>query len=68
MCLESSSIVKELIPEFYGKDPSFLTNKLKLNLGGKNSGTEIQDVVLPPWARGDPDLFLKKMREGTFGA
>jgi hypothetical protein len=63
--MTSSSIVKELIPQFYEGDDSFLVNKLNLNLGVRHTGELIEDVALPPWAKKDPKLFLKTMREGS---
>lgn len=56
--------MKELIPEFYGDDESFLVNKLGVNLGTKQNGEVIGDVHLPKWANNDPKVFLSKMREG----
>lgn len=45
--------VPQLIPEFYGNDGSFLENKLSLDLGRKQNGSFVGDVVLPPWASGN---------------
>lgn len=46
----------QLIPEFYGTDPSFLENRLSLDLGRRQNGSLVGDVVLPPWATGElPD-------------
>lgn len=58
-------MVKELIPEFYEHDDSFLLNKLNVNFGSKQSGELVGDVDLPPWAKKDPQLFLAKLREGN---
>eukprot|EP01114_Cavostelium_apophysatum_P011697 TRINITY_DN260_c1_g1_i1.p1 TRINITY_DN260_c1_g1~~TRINITY_DN260_c1_g1_i1.p1 ORF type:complete len:896 (-),score=250.63 TRINITY_DN260_c1_g1_i1:12-2699(-) len=61
--LNNPADVKELIPEFY--DPSkcfFLLNTERLNLGIKDNGARIDDVVLPQWAAGAED-FVKKCRE-----
>ena len=44
-------MVKELIPEFYSNDTSFLVNKFRLNLGALQSGEIVDDVVLPKWAK-----------------
>ncbi|KAG9347982.1 hypothetical protein JZ751_004001 [Albula glossodonta] len=49
-CMEGATDFKELIPEFYGNDPSFLENSLGLNLGKRQGGKMVGDVVLPPWA------------------
>uniref|UniRef100_A0A8C4NYW6 Protein FAN n=1 Tax=Dicentrarchus labrax TaxID=13489 RepID=A0A8C4NYW6_DICLA len=58
-CLEGATDFKELIPDFYGDDPSFLENKLNLDLGRKQNGSLVGDVVLPPWAS-DASDFLQK--------
>uniref|UniRef100_A0A668AM53 Neutral sphingomyelinase activation associated factor n=1 Tax=Myripristis murdjan TaxID=586833 RepID=A0A668AM53_9TELE len=58
-CLEGATDFKELIPEFYGNDSSFLENRLNLNLGRRQNGSCVGDVVLPPWAS-DADDFLQK--------
>ncbi|XP_007566639.1 protein FAN isoform X1 [Poecilia formosa] len=60
-CLEGATDFKELIPEFYGNDSSFLENRLSLDLGRKQNGTLVGDVLLPPWAS-DASDFLKKHR------
>uniref|UniRef100_A0A671UJY5 Neutral sphingomyelinase activation associated factor n=1 Tax=Sparus aurata TaxID=8175 RepID=A0A671UJY5_SPAAU len=60
-CLEGATDFKELIPEFYGNDCSFLENKLSLDLGRKQNGSFVGDVVLPPWAS-DASDFLQKHR------
>ncbi|XP_068199670.1 protein FAN [Antennarius striatus] len=60
-CLEGATDFKELIPEFFGDDPGFLENKLSLNLGRKQNGSLVGDVILPPWAS-DPGDFLQKHR------
>eukprot|EP00271_Cylindrocystis_brebissonii_P020385 TRINITY_DN6725_c0_g2_i1.p1 TRINITY_DN6725_c0_g2~~TRINITY_DN6725_c0_g2_i1.p1 ORF type:complete len:926 (+),score=154.21 TRINITY_DN6725_c0_g2_i1:58-2835(+) len=57
-----SSDLKELIPEFYSSDPSFLLNASGLDLGSKQSGEQVGDVVLPPWAS-DVHDFLEKMQQ-----
>lgn len=50
----------QLIPEFFGDDSRFLENKLGLDLGRKQNGSFVGDVILPPWATGDLQrkLFL----------
>jgi len=58
----SSSDVKELIPEFFYL-PEFLQNQNHLDLGIRHDGTRVDDVILPPWANGDPRLFIRKHRE-----
>ncbi|KAM4704815.1 protein FAN [Rhinophrynus dorsalis] len=61
-CLEGVTDFKELIPEFYGNDWSFLLNTMKLELGKRQGGRLVDDVDLPPWAS-DPGDFLQKNRE-----
>eukprot|EP01116_Phalansterium_solitarium_P018809 TRINITY_DN5106_c0_g1_i2.p1 TRINITY_DN5106_c0_g1~~TRINITY_DN5106_c0_g1_i2.p1 ORF type:complete len:2201 (-),score=900.22 TRINITY_DN5106_c0_g1_i2:184-6786(-) len=61
-CLTNASDVKELIPEFYYL-PEFLLNMNNLDLGTKQDGSRMGDVGLPPWARGDPKLFIKVNRD-----
>jgi len=51
--------VKELIPEFYQvpetpRDDFFL-NSLNLDLGVKQNGTRVEDVLVPPWAKDSAD-------------
>ncbi|XP_037549918.1 protein FAN [Nematolebias whitei] len=58
-CLEGATDFKELIPEFYGSDSSFLKNRLNLDLGKKQNGKSVCDVSLPPWASDFSD-FLQK--------
>ena len=60
--LNSPTDVKELIPEFYGKKPDFLLNKLSLPLGTRHDGIKVNDVVLPPWAD-SAEHFLSLSRE-----
>jgi hypothetical protein len=55
--------VRELIPEFFFL-PEFLVNSNGYNFGMKQGTDEpINDVVLPPWAKGDPKIFIAKHRE-----
>nr|XP_020480680.1 protein FAN [Monopterus albus] len=60
-CLEGATDFKELIPEFYGNDCSFLENKLCLDLGRRQNGRLVGDIILPPWAS-DASDFLEKHR------
>lgn len=53
--------VKELIPEFFYL-PEFLLNSNQFDLGTKQSGVSLGDVVLPPWARQDPREFIRVHR------
>ncbi|XP_036381916.1 WD repeat and FYVE domain-containing protein 3 isoform X1 [Megalops cyprinoides] len=54
--------VKELIPEFFYL-PEFLLNSNNFDLGSKQNGTRLGDVILPPWAKGDPREFIRVHRE-----
>ncbi|KAJ4958566.1 hypothetical protein NE237_025677 [Protea cynaroides] len=58
----NTSDVKELIPEFFYM-PEFLENKFNLELGEKQSGEKVGEVVLPPWAKGSAREFIRKHRE-----
>lgn len=55
--------VRELIPEFFCL-PEFLTNVNGYDFGRRQSnGVKVDNVVLPPWAKGDPKVFIAKHRE-----
>nr|XP_033770548.1 WD repeat and FYVE domain-containing protein 3 isoform X3 [Geotrypetes seraphini] len=54
--------VKELIPEFFYLQ-EFLLNSNNFDLGSKQNGTKLGDVILPPWAKGDPREFIRVHRE-----
>ncbi|KAJ3610114.1 hypothetical protein NHX12_022208 [Muraenolepis orangiensis] len=54
--------VRELIPEFYYL-PDFLSNSNHIQLGCMEDGTTLGDVVLPPWAKDDPQEFIRAHRE-----
>ena len=54
--------IKELIPEFFYL-PNFLNNSNKFDLGFKQNGVVLGDVLLPPWAKGDPREFIRAHRE-----
>ncbi|MED6106782.1 hypothetical protein PIB30_007813 [Stylosanthes scabra] len=58
----NTSDVKELIPEFFYM-PEFLENRFNLNLGEKQSGEKVGDIILPPWAKGSAREFIVKHRE-----
>ncbi|XP_027189697.1 protein SPIRRIG isoform X2 [Cicer arietinum] len=58
----NTSDVKELIPEFFYM-PEFLENHFNLDLGEKQSGEKVGDVILPPWAKGSSREFINKHRE-----
>ncbi|KAI8919981.1 hypothetical protein DFJ77DRAFT_223151 [Powellomyces hirtus] len=53
--------VKELIPEFFYM-PEFLINENEFDLGTKQTGEVLGDVVLPPWAK-THDEFIRIHRE-----
>jgi len=50
---------KELIPEFYLGDGSFLLNTSGADLGTNHMGDQVGDVSLPDWAESPQDLVLK---------
>jgi hypothetical protein len=54
--------VKELIPEFFYL-PEFLENRFNFDFGVKQSGERVNDVLLPPWAKGSAREFVRKHRE-----
>ncbi|KAF2867316.1 hypothetical protein BDV95DRAFT_502883 [Massariosphaeria phaeospora] len=53
---------RELTPEFFCL-PDFLTNVNGYNFGVRANGESIDNVALPPWAKGDPTIFIAKQRE-----
>ena len=54
--------VRELIPEFYYL-PEMFTNMNGYDFGERqSSGGTIDNVLLPPWAKGDPKIFVAKHR------
>lgn len=57
----SQADVKELTPEFFYL-PDFLRNQNKFDLGKRQGGEGIDDVELPPWAKGDPAEFIRLHR------
>ncbi|XP_068597101.1 WD repeat- and FYVE domain-containing protein 4 [Brachionichthys hirsutus] len=54
--------VRELIPEFFYL-PDFLLNSNNMQMGCREDGTALGDVELPPWAKGDPQEFIRIHRE-----
>lgn len=60
-CTTSSSDVKELTPEWF-YFPEFLRNANGLDLGDRQDGVPVRDVVLPPWACGSPEVFVRLHR------
>jgi hypothetical protein len=61
MFTPSLADVKELIPEFFYQ-PEIFRNSNKLNLGVKQDGVAVDDVILPPWAS-TPEEFIRIHRE-----
>ncbi|KAI0191931.1 beige/BEACH domain-containing protein [Astrocystis sublimbata] len=60
---DTGADVRELIPEFFCL-PEFLTNVNGYNFGTRQgAGGQVNDVILPPWAKGDPKIFIAKHRE-----
>lgn len=60
---ENMTDVRELTPEFFYL-PEFLVNMNGYDFGQKQGSNEsVNDVVLPPWAKGDPHIFIAKHRE-----
>lgn len=55
--LTSTGDLKELIPEFF-YSPHFLRNMNGLDLGKRQDGTVLDDVILPPWAS-SPEEFVR---------
>jgi hypothetical protein len=52
-CTSTASDVKELTPEWFYM-PDFLRNINGLDLGRKQNGEAVGDVILPPWAWCEP--------------
>lgn len=57
-CLASSSDMKELIPEFFCLPEMFL-NTNNLPLGRTQGGRAVDNVGLPPWAKGSAHEFVR---------
>jgi hypothetical protein len=53
--------LKELTPEWYYCS-EFLHNRRGTAFGVRQNGDRVSDVVLPPWARGSPELFVELNR------
>ncbi|KAJ6255275.1 beige/beach-related [Anaeramoeba flamelloides] len=60
--IQYSISANELIPEFFYLPELFL-NLNELDLGVKQDGQRVNDVVLPPWAKKSPYRFVKLNRE-----
>ncbi|XP_024540202.1 BEACH domain-containing protein B isoform X1 [Selaginella moellendorffii] len=61
-CLTNTSDVKEIIPEFFYM-PEFLVNTNSYYIGVKQDGQHLNNVILPPWAKGSPEEFIRLNRE-----
>jgi hypothetical protein len=64
---KATADVKELIPEFYFL-PEFLMNGNRLDLGWRQNGARVDDVVLPPWAHGCARYFVRQHRRALESA
>ncbi|EUB57642.1 Neurobeachin [Echinococcus granulosus] len=60
-CLQSSTNVKELIPEFFYL-PEMFENTNDYDFGALEDGTKLGDVILPPWAT-SPEEFVRIHRQ-----
>eukprot|EP00796_Vickermania_ingenoplastis_P010593 gene10593-7359_t len=60
-CVYVSSDTKELVPAFY-ENADFLLNADKIQFGVREDGVPVDDVVLPPWAKGSTQVFSAVMR------
>jgi len=60
--MNNTADLKELIPEFYASNGDFLRNINNLDLGRKQDGEYVDDVVLPPWCE-SPQDFVHKCRQ-----
>lgn len=59
---DNGADVRELMPEFFCL-PEFLVNVNGYDFGRRQDGSKIDNVLLPPWAKGDPNIFIAKHRE-----
>ncbi|XP_033625094.1 lysosomal-trafficking regulator-like isoform X2 [Asterias rubens] len=59
---QSSTDVKELIPEFFFL-PEFFLNNEGFHFGVRQSGLVVNHVNLPPWAKGSARLFTQIHRQ-----
>ncbi len=55
--------VKELIPQFFEGDGSFLLNTSRLHLGMRTDKVEVNNVDLPPWCKNDAKTLIATMRK-----
>jgi len=62
-CMSSTSDVKELIPEFYSS-PAMFVNSNNFPLGElQDDRGVVDDCILPKWANGSPNEFVRIMRK-----
>lgn len=59
---ENLQDVRELTPEFFSF-PDFLRNSNNFDLGCTQNGEQVGDVILPNWAKGDANEFIRVHRE-----
>ncbi|KAF1324550.1 Kinase a-anchor protein, partial [Globisporangium splendens] len=59
-CLSDFTDVKELTPEWFYL-PDFLVNCNGLDLGVKQNGVDVGNVILPPWAKSPEDFVVKNL-------
>ncbi|KAK1939307.1 BEACH domain-containing protein lvsC [Phytophthora citrophthora] len=59
-CLTDYTDLKELTPEWFYL-PEFLVNCNKLELGTRQNGADVSDVILPPWAHSPEDFVMKNL-------
>ncbi|KAJ3413074.1 hypothetical protein HDV05_008528, partial [Chytridiales sp. JEL 0842] len=59
---QATTDVRELIPEFFYL-PDMFENSNRFSFGTKQTGEIIDNVILPPWAKGDPRYFVQQHRE-----
>ncbi|KAG7391345.1 hypothetical protein PHYPSEUDO_005294 [Phytophthora pseudosyringae] len=59
-CLTDYTDLKELTPEWFYL-PEFLVNCNGLELGTRQNGADVNDVILPPWARSSEDFVMKNL-------
>lgn len=55
---------KELVPEFYdtSNNGDFLCNKFGINFGYRSDNQRVNDVELPPWAKGNLSFSALKLK------
>jgi len=59
---ENMQDVRELIPEFFFLS-EFLVNSNMFDFGSTQQGEVVHDVILPPWAKGNPKRFIRIHRQ-----